>query len=63
MNRYTTNVEHEMCDFTRNNWNHRSSNRSFKEKFESHTRKTFYRFTTKDSCTWHITESMVSTAV
>jgi hypothetical protein len=37
-----TNVEHEMCD-----WSDRNSNKEFKEKFGSCTKKTFSRFTTK----------------
>jgi len=34
-----------------------------KKKFGSHIRKTFDRFTTKDSCTWNITHNTESTAV
>jgi hypothetical protein len=34
-----------------------------KEKFGSGTRKTFDRFTTKDSYTWNITHNTESTAV
>ena len=34
-----------------------------KEKFGSYTRKTFDRFTTKDSYTWNITANTESTAV
>jgi hypothetical protein len=30
------------------------SNERFKEKFKSHNRKIFNRFTTKDSSTWNI---------
>jgi hypothetical protein len=41
------NVEHEKYDYTSNNWSYQNRNRSFKENFESHTRKTFNRFTTK----------------
>ena len=37
--------------------------RSLKEKFGSCTRKTFNRFTTKDSYTWNITHNTESTAV
>jgi len=55
MYRDATNVEHEMYDDTSNNW--------FQEKFGSHTRKTFSRFTTKGSCTRNITHNMGSTAV
>jgi hypothetical protein len=35
----------------------------FTEKFVSRTRKTFVRFTTKDSYTWNITHNTESTAV
>jgi len=35
----------------------------FQEKFGSHTRIKFIRFTTKDSYTWNITHNMGSTAV
>jgi hypothetical protein len=38
-----------------NNWSHWNSNEKLKEKFGSCTRKTFGRFTTKDSYTWNIT--------
>jgi hypothetical protein len=34
-----------------------------KEKFGSHTRKMFSRFTTKVGCTWNITHKKESTAV
>jgi len=37
--------------------------RSLRKKFGSGTRKTFDRFTTKDSYTWNITHSTESTAV
>ena len=47
MCRDTTNVEHEMYDVTSNNWSHWNSNSWFQEKFGSHSRKTFNRFTTK----------------
>jgi len=42
-----TTVEHEMYDYTGNNWSHRHSKRSFKEKCGSHTRKIFNKFATK----------------
>jgi len=42
---------------------HRMSNKGFKEKFESQTRKTFNRFTTNDSYIWNITHNMESIAV
>jgi len=32
-----------------------------REKFGRYTRKTFDRFTTKDSCTWNITHNTEST--
>ena len=63
MYRDTMNVEHEMYDYTSNNWSHRNSNKRFKEKFGSHTRKTFSRVTTKDSYTGNITHNTESTAV
>jgi hypothetical protein len=37
--------------------------KTFKEKFRSHTRKTFNGFTTKISCILNITNIMESTAV
>jgi hypothetical protein len=63
MYRDTTNVELEMYDYTGNNWSHQNGNKSFKEIFESHTRKILDRFTTKDSYTWNITHNTESTAV
>ena len=63
MYRDTTNVEPEMYDYTSNNWSHWNSNEKLKEKFGSGTRKTFDRFTTKDSYTWNITHNTESTAV
>ena len=63
MYRDNTNVEYEMCDHTSNNWSQRKSNKRFKEKFESHTRKTFSRFTTKDIYTSNITLNTESIAV
>ena len=55
----TANVEREVCDYTSRNWSHWSTNKRFKETFGRHTSKTFYRFTTKDSCTWNITHNTV----
>ena len=55
--------EPEMYDYTSNNWSHWNSNEKLKEKFGSGTRKTFDRFTTKDSHTWKITHNTESTAV
>jgi len=46
-----TNVEYKMYDYTSNKWSQQNSIKGFKEKFGSRTRKTFNRFTTKDSCT------------
>ena len=63
MYRDTANVEHEMYDYTGNIWSHRNSNRRFREQFGSQNRRTFNRFTTKDSCTWNITHNTESTAV
>jgi hypothetical protein len=59
----TSNVEPEMYDYTSNNWSHWNSNEKLKEKFGSGIRKTFDRFTTKDSYTWNITHNTESTAV
>jgi len=59
----TTNVEPEIYDYTSNNWSHWISNEKLKEKFGSCTRKTFNRFTIKDSYTWNITHNTESTAV
>jgi len=63
MYRDTTNVEPELYDYTSNKWSHWNSNERLKEKFGNCTRKTFDRFTTKDSYTWNITHNMESTAV
>ena len=63
MYRDTTNVEPEMYDYTSNNWSHWNSYEKLKGKFGSCTRKTFDRFTTKDSYTWNITHNSESTAV
>ena len=59
----TTNVEPEMYDYTSNNGSYCNSSEKLKEKFGSCTRKTFDRFTTKDSYTWGITHNTESTAV
>jgi hypothetical protein len=59
----TANVEPEMYDYTSNNGNQWNSNEKLKEKFGSRTRKTFDRFTTKDSYTWNITHNTEITAV
>jgi hypothetical protein len=59
----SANVEPEMYDHTSNNWSHWDSNEKHKEKFESCTRKTLDRFTTKDRYTWNITHNTESTAV
>ena len=63
MYRDTTNVEPEMYDYTSNNWSHWNSNEKLTEKFGSCARRTFDRFTTKDSYTWNITHNTESTAV
>ena len=51
MFRDTTNVEPEMYDYLSNNWSIGNSNVKLKEKFGSCIRKTFDRFTAKDSYT------------
>jgi hypothetical protein len=63
MHRDKTNVKPEMYDYTSNNWSHWNSNEKLKENFGSGDRKTFDRFTTKDSYTWNITYNTESTAV
>jgi hypothetical protein len=45
------------------NNNNNNNNEKLKKKFGSRTRKTFHRFTTKDSYTWNITHNTESTAV
>jgi hypothetical protein len=57
MYRDTTNVEHEMYDYIVMRGVTRTVKR-LKEKFGSHTRKTFNRFTTKDSYRRKITHNM-----
>ena len=53
-----------LCIEIQRMWNLKcNSNEKLKEKFGSCTRKTFDRFTTKDSCTWNITHNTESTAV
>jgi hypothetical protein len=61
--REATNVEPEMYDCTSNDWSHWNSNEKLKEKYGSHTWKTFDRFTTIDSYTCNITHNTESTAV
>ena len=63
MYRDATNVEHEMYDYTGNNWSHWNNNKRFKKKFGSYTIKVFNRFTTKDHYTGNITHNKESTAV
>jgi hypothetical protein len=63
MYRDTTNLEPEMYDYTSNNWSHWNNNEKLKEKFGSCTRKTFDRFTTKNSYISNIKQNADSTAV
>jgi hypothetical protein len=63
MYRGTTNVEHDMYDYTHGNWSHWNGNESFEEEFRSHTGKTFNRFAAEDGYAWNITHSTESTAV
>jgi hypothetical protein len=49
--------------YTSNNWSPWNINEKLKEKFGRCTRKTFNRFTTKDSYVWTITHNKESTAV
>jgi hypothetical protein len=57
----TMNVEHYMYDYTHGNWSHRNSNKGFKEKFRSHSKKTFNRFATEEAIlgTSHIIRKML----
>ena len=57
------NVEHTMYDYTSSNWSHWNSNKRFKGKSGSHTRKTFHRFTKKTfiHCTSHIIQKVLQT--
>jgi len=57
------NVEPEILYYATNNWRHLISNKRFEEKFGSHTRKTFNRFTTSDGYSSNITHNNKSTAV
>jgi hypothetical protein len=57
MYRYTTDVEHEMYDLTGNNCRHRNSNKRFKEKCGSHTKKTFDIITKRNICTRNSTHT------
>jgi hypothetical protein len=52
-----------MYNNNNNNNSHWSSNEKLKGKSGSYTRKTFDRFTTKDSCTWKITHNTESIVV
>ena len=61
--RGATNVEPEMYGCTGNNWSHWNINEKLKKNFWNYARKTFDRFTTKDSYTWNITHNTESTAV
>jgi hypothetical protein len=56
-------VEPEMYDYTNNNWSHWNSKEKLKEKLGNYTRKTFDRFTTKDSYIWNITHNKESIAL
>jgi hypothetical protein len=55
MYRDKTSVEYEIYDCISKNWSHRNSSERFKEKFGSHTKYTFNRFTIIDSYTYNIT--------
>jgi len=63
MYRDTTNVEPEMYAYMSNNWSHWNRNEKLKGKFGRYARKTFDRFTTKNSYRWNITHNTESTAV
>jgi hypothetical protein len=46
-----------------NNNNNNNNNEKLKEKFGRYNRKTFHRYTTKDSYAWNIIHNTESTAV
>jgi hypothetical protein len=59
-------AEHEMHDYTFNNWSHRKSNKMFIKRnleYISRIRKTFISFTKKESCTWNKIHNTESTSV
>ena len=57
------NVEHEMSDYTCDIWSHRNINKSFKEKFGSHTCKhSTDSLQNTVAYIWNITYIMESTA-
>ena len=56
MHRGKVSVQYELYDCTGKNWSHQNSNERLKEKFGRHTRNTFNKLTTNDSCTWNITQ-------
>jgi hypothetical protein len=58
-----TGMEHEMCECTGNIWCHRTGNRGFKDRFGSHSSRSFDRSTTTDSRTWNVTGNTESAAV
>jgi hypothetical protein len=59
MYRHAVSSEHELSDESGKDWADRNSNKSFR-KCGSHTRKTFNRFTTEDSCITYHTESITA---
>jgi len=61
--RDATNVEPEMYDYTVINGTTGIVTRSLRKNLERYTRRTFDRFTTKNSYTWNITRNAESTAV
>jgi len=61
--RVTANVDRELFDHTGNNWSHRNSDKIFKEKFGTHTRKILIRFTQEVRCSWEVTFDTKSIAV
>jgi hypothetical protein len=55
-------VNHEMYDYSSNDWDHRNRNKRFKETCGSYS-TTFNTFITKDSYTWNIARNTESIAV
>jgi hypothetical protein len=56
-------VESELFDHIGNDWSHRSSNKRFKEKLGSHTRKILITFTPEVGYAWDVTFDTESIAV
>jgi hypothetical protein len=63
MSKDTTNVEHEMCDYTANNWSHRNSKKLLQETLEAIIRKHSTGSLRRTSILGNSTHNTESTAV